>query len=72
MENFYSFIQVTDSMILPDTIYNGRYNKEPAIITIKDGKTSWVQFTNRSAIFDPKGIMISNVEVLLPAQNLTQ
>ena len=65
-------------MVLPDGIYNGRYNKEPAIIRIKGHIPVYVSFIgfinaegeNRpSSIFDPKGIMLSNVEVLIPAQD---
>ena len=80
MKSTFQFIQVTESMSLPNGIYNGRYNKEPAIIRIKDHKPNWVQFIGfikhyegedkrcDSCIYDAKGIMISNVEVLLPAQ----
>lgn len=69
MEN-YTFVQLTDSMKMPDTIYNGRYNKEPAIIRIKDGKPAYVQFIENSSIFKPEGILLSNVELLLPSQKV--
>lgn len=78
MSKNYSFIQYSESMILPDGVYNGKYNAEPSIIRIKEGKPVWVQFigfikdedVRRSCIFDPKGIMYSNVELLLPAQEI--
>lgn len=80
--NQFSFVQYRDTMKIPDTIYNAKYNGEPAIIRFKEGKPVWVQFcgffktvdneTYRScaSIFDPKGIMHSNVELLLPAQQI--
>jgi hypothetical protein len=76
----YSFIQFRESMNLPNGIYNGRYNSEPSIIRMEDGIPVFVSFIGfikhyegedqlRSAcIYDPKGILHSSVELLLPAQ----
>lgn len=80
METNFSFVQYYETMIFPDGIYNGKYNKEPALIRIQDGKPVWVQFIGFmkedeprcSSIFNPKGIMNSNVEILLPAQKLVE
>jgi hypothetical protein len=68
MSNNYSFIQYSDKIRLPNGIYNGLYNREPAIIRIKDGLPVYVQFIEKSAIFDARGILYSSVEILLPAQ----
>lgn len=75
----YSFIQYRDSMNLPDGIYNGLYNKEPAIIRMFAGLPEFVSFigyikngeSKSDNIFDPKGILHSSIEILLPAQTLT-
>lgn len=81
-KNTFSFIQVTESMKLPDGVYNGRYNKEPALIRIDNNIPVWVQFIGfikhyegqdkrcDSCIYDARGIMISNVEVLLKSHEL--
>jgi len=66
----YQFIQYRDSMKLPDGIYNALYNKDPSIIRITDGKPVFVQHIGNSRIFDPKGIILSSVELLLPAQEI--
>jgi hypothetical protein len=68
-------------MKLPDGIYNGRYNREPCVIRLKDFLPVWVTFIgymkhyegedvviSGNSIFKPQGIMHSNVELLLPAQ----
>lgn len=76
----YSFIQYHPDIILPDGIYNGRYNKEPVVIKILGGRPVYVSFigflnadgeSRSSAIFDEKGIMASNVELLLKSQTIT-
>lgn len=73
----HSFIQYHPDMCLPDGIYNGKYNKEPAIIRIKGGAPTYISFigfldadgeSKSSAIFDKRGILASNVEILLKAQ----
>jgi hypothetical protein len=79
----YCFIQYRQEMKLPDGIYNGRYNKQPSIIRIKDSIPVWVTFigfmkhyegkdkvVSGMSIFKPEGITHSNVELLLPAQEL--
>lgn len=66
----YTFVQYRQGVIYPDGIYNSLYNKEPSIIRIKDGIPVWVQFIERSAIYDKKGILSSSVELLLPAQQI--
>lgn len=77
--NNYSFVQYTASMKIPDGVYNARYNKEPCVLRIEDSIPVYVSFlgflnadgeSRSSAIFDKKGIMHSNVEILLPAQQL--
>lgn len=66
--NQYVFVQYMEGMRLPDGIYNAKYNKENSIIRITDGKPVFVQFILNSSIYDSKGIILSNVELLLPAQ----
>jgi hypothetical protein len=78
----YCFVSYRKEMNLPDGIYNGKYNKEPAIIRIEFSLPTWVQFigfmkdvdgeetVNRNCIFDAKGILHSSVQLLLPAQEL--
>lgn len=74
-----SFVQYHPDIILPDGIYNGRYNKEPAIIRIHGGVPTYVSFigflnaegeSRSSAIYDKRGILANNVEVLLKSQIL--
>lgn len=64
----YSFVQYLKEIKYPNGIYNALYNGEPTIIRIKDGEPVWVQFIDRSAIYDKRGILLSSVELLLPAQ----
>jgi len=79
MKNQFSFIQYSEGMYLPNGVYCGRYNKEPSVIRIEKGKPVYVSFigfikegeSRSSAIFDARGIMISNVEILLPAQEFS-
>ncbi len=66
----YQFIQYSDSMKLPDGIYNARYNQEPTIIRITDSRPVFVQHIGNSSIFKPQGIILSSVELLLPAQEI--
>jgi len=75
----HAFIQYHPDIMLPDGIYNGRYNKEPAIIRIHGGEPTYVSFigflnaegeSRSSAIYDKRGIMASNVEILLKSQVL--
>lgn len=77
----HTFIQYHPDIILPDGIYNGKYNKEPAIIRIKGGVPAYVSFIgfinaegeNRpSSIYDKRGILASNVEILLKSQVLSE
>lgn len=77
----HSFIQYHPNVILPDGIYNGKYNKEPVIIRIQGGEPVYVSFigfldadgeSRPSAIFDKRGIIPSNVEILLRSQVLTE
>lgn len=77
----YSFVQYHPDIMLPDGIYNGKYNKEPAIIRIFGGEPTYVSFigflnaegeSKSSAIYDKKGIMASNVELLLRSQVLPE
>lgn len=76
----YSFVNYYETIKYPDGIYNGRYNEEPAIIRISEGKPTWVQFIGFmknneprcSSIFDARGITSSNVELLIPAQKLEE
>ena len=77
----YSFVQYHPDIILPDGVYNGRYNKEPAIIRIHGGEPTYVSFigflnaegeSRSSSIFDKRGIMASNVEILLKSQILDE
>lgn len=69
MPKKFAFVQYYDSMKIPDGVYNGLYNKEPATIRVKEGKPDFVQFIN-SSIFSQKGILFSSVEILLPAQQI--
>lgn len=78
----YCFVQYRQEMNLPNGIYNGLYNKEPSIIRLQDGIPVWVTFigfmkhydgkdeVRSSSIFKPEGIIHSNVELLLPAQEI--
>lgn len=66
----YVFIQYSPTMVIPDKIFNGLYNKEPAIIRFKGGSPVFVQFIENNSIYDAKGIMASNVEILIPAQQI--
>lgn len=77
----HSFVQYHPDILLPDGIYNGKYNKEPAVIKIRGGRPVYVSFigflnaegeSRSSAIFDEKGIMASNVELLLKSQTLSE
>lgn len=76
----HSFIQYHPDIVLPDGVYNGKYNKEPAIIKIYGGRPTYVSFigfldadgeSRSSAIFDERGILASNVEILLKSQILS-
>lgn len=68
--NQYTFVQYRQGVIYPDGIYNALYNKEPTIVRIKEGIITWVQFIERSAIFDSRGILLGSVELLLPSQQI--
>lgn len=77
----YSFVQYHPDIMLPDGIYNGKYNNEPALIKIFGGRPVYVSFigflnadgeSQSSAIFNEKGIMASNVELLLKSQTLSE
>lgn len=77
----HSFVQYHPDIMLPDGIYNGKYNKEPAIIRIYGGVPVYVSFigflsaegeSRSSAIYDKKGILASNVEILLKSQVLSE
>lgn len=76
--NSFSFVQYYETIVFPDGVYNGKYNKEAALIRIKEGRPVWVQFIGFikndepkcSSIFNAKGITNSNVELLIPAQRL--
>ncbi len=77
----HSFIQYHPDIVLPDGIYNGKYNKEPAIIRIHGGEPTYVSFMGfinadgedrPSSIFDKKGILASSVEILLRSQVLSE
>lgn len=69
-------------MNLPDGVYNGKYNSEVCIIRLKYGIPVWVQFIGYikhyegkdkrcyDSLFDPIGIMHSNVELLIPSQEI--
>lgn len=66
-------------MNLPDGIYNGFYNSEPVVIRMKDHAPTYVSFIGffdaggeprPSSIYDPKGVTLSNVELLLPQQQV--
>ncbi len=64
------FLQIKQGVEYPNGLYNGRYNSESALITIADGKPSYVQFTNNSSIFKPSGILLSSTEILVEQQNI--
>ena len=66
----YTFVQYRQGVNYPDGIYNALYNKEPSVIRIKDHIPVWVQFIERSAIYDKRGILLSSVELLLPSQQI--
>ena len=75
----HSFVQYHPDIVLPDGIYNGMYNKEPAIIRIYGGEPTYVSFigflntdgeSQSSAIFDKRGIIASNVEILLKSHQI--
>lgn len=77
----HSFVRYHPDIMLPDGIYNGKYNKEPAIIRIFGGEPTYVSFIgfinaegeNRpSSIFDKRGILDSSVELLLKSQVLSE
>lgn len=68
--NQYTFVQYKQGINYPDGIYNALYNKEPSVIRIKDNIPVWVQFIERNCIFDKRGILLSSVELLLPAQQI--
>lgn len=79
--NGHSFIQYHPNIILPDGIYNGKYNKEPAIIRIEGGRPIYVSFIGfldvdgnscSSAIFNENGIIASSVEILLKSQVISE
>jgi hypothetical protein len=76
-----SFIQYHPDMILPDGIYNGKYNKEPCVIRIHGGQPVYISFigfinaegeNKEASIFSPKGILSSSVEILLKSQVVTE
>ena len=66
----YEFVGYRKEVNYPDGIYNALYNGEPSVIRIKGGEPVWVQFIDRNAIYDKRGILLSSVELLLPAQQL--
>lgn len=75
----YTTLNYRREMNLPDGIYNGFYNGEPVVIRMKDHIPVYVSFIGflyaereprSSCIYDPKGVTLSNVEVLLPQQEL--
>lgn len=78
----YSFVQYSSTMKIPNGVYNGKYNSEPCLIRIENCIPVWVEFCGfikhyegqdevaHCCVFSPKGIMHSNVELLLPAQEL--
>lgn len=70
MKQLYHFVLWSDVMnhvnVFGDGIYNGLYNKEPAIIRVKEGEPVTIQFIEGNAIFDKRGILLSSVEILLP------
>lgn len=77
----HSFVQYHPDIILPDGVYNGRYNKEPSIIRILGGRPVYVSFigfldaegeSRSSCIFDERGIMASSVEILLKSQTISE
>lgn len=80
MNNF-SFVQYSPNIFYPDGVYNGLYNREPALIRIEGGIPVYVTFmgfldadgeSQSSSIYDIEGIMASNVELLLKAQVLPE
>lgn len=66
----YSFVNYWKDIQFPDGVYNGRYNKEPALIRIENGIPQFVQFMENSSIYKASGILLSSVEILLPAQKI--
>lgn len=75
----YTTVNYRREMNLPDGIYNGFYNSEPVVIRMKDHVPTYVSFIGfldaegeprSSSIYDPKGVTLSNVEVLLPQQQV--
>lgn len=68
--NTFTFVQYRKEVVYPDGIYNALYNGEPTVIRIKEGVPVWVQFIERNAIYDKRGILLSSVELLLPSQKL--
>lgn len=78
MRQDYSFTQYRKEMNIPDGIYNAWYNKEPALIRMQDGIPVYVTFigfikeneSKSHAIYSPKGVLHSSVELLLPTQKL--
>lgn len=61
----YTWGEIVNSITLENGIYCGFYNSEPAVIRIKDNEPVFVQFIDRSAIYDKRGITLSNVEILI-------
>lgn len=62
-------IESAPKSIVGDTIYCALYNKEPAIVRIKDGQPVFVQFIDNSRIFKASGITKSSIELLLTIKN---
>lgn len=61
----YSYNELKNSGHLQDGLFCGFYNKENAVIQIKDGLPVQVQFANNSRIFDHKGVTLSSLELLI-------
>lgn len=59
----YTYSECKDYLV--DGIYCGFYNDEHAIIRIKNKEPILVQFIDNSRIYEPKGITLSNVEILI-------
>lgn len=75
------FVQYHPDILFPDGIYNGRYNKEAAIIRIRGGRPVYVSFIGSlnsdgesvgHCIYNEKGILASSVEILLKSQVISE
>lgn len=78
--NTYKLVSYSPAMQLPDALFNGLYNGEPALILFRNNEPHYVQFiANHAAtagkhatthcIYDKSGILASSVEILLPADH---